>query len=659
MVSVSGCAPWFRLLLTFAMKTDRKIAIGIFCVAALVRFIYLYENASSPYFDVPVLDGVYLDNLGLKIAHGGGFEDKAFFRAPLYPLVLGALYSISEADRFFLVRVFQHLLGALVCVMMFVTAREAFGRRAGIIAGLVAAFYGPLIFYEGEILIDSFFLFLVMAAVCLLVLAVGRQKRGHLLLGGGLALGLAAVTRANILPFVPVAALWGLFLPGKPGAARRLCRAGLILLPVAVILGMMALRNYRATGAPSMMPAQGGINFYYGNGPGADGKPPPVRKIYGFSGAYRDKVEVASVELLESAAQRPFSPTEVSSAWYGITFRYIEKNKATWLRLMFRKFVLFWNDYEIKNMKDWYFCKRYSVLLTILPVGYGVVAALGLLGIVVVIARKRSLVALLPVLYVLSFMATIMLFFVCGRLRLPVVVGLIPLAGVAADHLLERWKGAVRGKAAAVTGLCALLVFTYVDWYGARSTEYSQEFWSVGRIYYDRGEYGKAIDAIESSIAHDPVFPGGYLFLGHSLLQAGRYPDAIKCYRMALDRDTKNVRALNGVGVCEEKRGNLKMAIENYQQAAKLDPAYAKARTNLGILLIKRGKPDEGKKWLEESLALDGRDPETHLGLALCAAISGNTGESSLQLDAAVRLGGDQYRRFFKEALAEVSTTAR
>ena len=81
------------------MKTDRKIAIGIFCVAALVRFVYLYENTSSPYFTVPVLDGVYLDNLGLKIAHGGGVEDKTFFRAPLYPLVLGAVYSISEADR--------------------------------------------------------------------------------------------------------------------------------------------------------------------------------------------------------------------------------------------------------------------------------------------------------------------------------------------------------------------------------------------------------------------------------------------------------------------------------------------------------------------------------------------------------------------------------
>ncbi len=644
------------------MKTDRTIALAIFFVALAVRLIYLYENTSSPYFARPILDEVYLDGLGLRIAHGEGFGNEAFFRAPLYPLLLGAVYSINEADRFFFVALLQHLLGALVCVMAFVIAREMGRRRAGIIAGLLAAFYGPLVFYEGEVVVDSIFLFLAAAALLLLALAAGRPvRRGHLLWGGGLALGLAAITRANILPFVPVAAVWAMFLPGRQGLARRLGRAGRIILPAIILFGITAARNYMVTGEASAMPSQGGINFYCGNGPGADGKPPPTRKVCGISGQYRDKIETASVDALERAIRRPVAPTEASSAWYGITLRHINAHKAGWLKLMGKKFVLFWNDCEIKNTKNWYFCRRYSIMLMILPAGFGIVAALGLLGAWAAVARNRSPAALLPVLYVACFMATIMLFFVCDRLRLPVVVGLLPLAGCAADFLVEAWSTPPAGRARArVLTAClgVLLLFTYVDWCDARSDDYSQEYWSVGRIYYDRGEYGKALDALDKCSERDPAFAGAHLFAGHSLLQSGRCEDAIGRYRLALKADPAEVRAFNGIGVCEEKLGRPNSAMNAYRKAAELSPTYAKARTNLGILLAKQGQAVEGRDRLEEALALDKDDPEVRLGLAMCAALSGRRADRIRHLDAAVYLGGEQYREIFNKAMIEARGAA-
>ncbi|MEI6971652.1 MAG: glycosyltransferase family 39 protein, partial [bacterium] len=431
------------------MNGNVKLILLVFFLAAVVRLAYLFENSSSPLFAWPVLDEQSLDASGQEIAAGNFERGTDCFRAPLYPLFLGAVYSISHDNRFFVLRVVQHLLGALTCLFVFMVATEAFGRRAGIAAGILAACYAPMVFFEGTILTETLFIFLIAFSLAGLVLGVARTSR-PLLLAGGLALGLAAVTRPNILVFAPVAILWLVFLPARNGWRQRVVRTGLVLLPLILVIGLSSARNYYATGDFVLISSQGGANFYLGNGAGASGMPPPTRMVYGTSGRiYSDAVEASSTEAVErlmdsaagngSSATQPaptVSPAAVSAVCYRATLAHINGNRIEWLKLMVRKLVLFWNDFEIPNVKDFYFWKQSSVTLSVLPISFGTLSALGLLGAIVTIRRQTPGAALVN-LYVLSFMAGIILFFVCARLRLPVIVGLLPLAGAGIVAMID------------------------------------------------------------------------------------------------------------------------------------------------------------------------------------------------------------------------------
>ena len=48
----------------------------------------------------------------------------------------------------------NHLAGTLTCGLVWLLAREYFSRAVALTAGLFAALYWPLIYFEGEVLIE-------------------------------------------------------------------------------------------------------------------------------------------------------------------------------------------------------------------------------------------------------------------------------------------------------------------------------------------------------------------------------------------------------------------------------------------------------------------------------------------------------------------------
>lgn len=649
------------------MKRNVRLILLVFSLAAILRLAYLFENASSPLFSWPVLDEQSLDSQGQEIASGRFSAGPDCFRAPLYPIFLGTIYSISPDNRFFLLRVVQHFLGALTCLLVLIVAAEAFGRRAGIAAGLLAACYAPMIFFEGTILTETLFIFLIALCLACLVLGISRS-RSIMLLAGGLALGFAAVTRPNILPFAPAALAWVAILPAAGGWRRRLIRAGLVLAPLVLVISVVTMRNYMATGDFVMISSQGGANFYLGNTPGADGMPPPTRMVYGTTTQYRDGVETSSAEAVshlmdpqtahQPAAVRqlqPVSPSDVSSACYKAAVSHIRNNTGAWLVLMARKFVLFWNDFEIRNVKDFYFWRESSFTLSAMPITFGTLAVLGLFG-ALATARRLTPGAILVNLYVVTFMAGIILFFVCARLRLPVIVGLFPLAGAGivavADTITARSWRKFAGQAVV---LLALGLFAGVDWYGIRSYNYAQEHWLVGKRLYDLGEYDRAMESFQASMRYDDSFTGNYFFIGNCHWQKQDFDKAKACYDMVLKKDPVNPQALNALGAYAEHKGLTSQAKDFYLKSIESAPGYAKPKTNLGFILLRESRTNEAKRLFTESRRLHEGDPETWLGLALCSALEGDVRAAAASLEMAESLGGSaEYADRFRKMLDEL-----
>jgi 4-amino-4-deoxy-L-arabinose transferase-like glycosyltransferase len=143
----------------------------------------------------------------LTLMDGGPFS-LAQRRTPVYPVVMAG--SVALFGRDLLAITFaQHLLGVGTAILTYGIGRLAFGRAAGLLAGLGAALASPLLIYEHYLITESVFTFFLILAIFLLVAGLRTERWPYLALGG-LALGLAALTRPvgqAVLVALPVAAL--------------------------------------------------------------------------------------------------------------------------------------------------------------------------------------------------------------------------------------------------------------------------------------------------------------------------------------------------------------------------------------------------------------------------------------------------------------------
>ena len=126
--------------------------IALFGLAFLTRLVYIHEISDTPLFTVPIVDArTYVEEALYLSEISWSGRDAPFWQPPLYPYALGSLFALI-GENYYLPRLLQALLGALICVLIYLIGRRIFTTRIGIGAALAAAFYGPLIYFGGELL---------------------------------------------------------------------------------------------------------------------------------------------------------------------------------------------------------------------------------------------------------------------------------------------------------------------------------------------------------------------------------------------------------------------------------------------------------------------------------------------------------------------------
>ena len=181
---------------------------------------------------------------------------------PLYPYVLGGLYRLFGRDLL-VVRLIQVGMSVASCALVARLGTMLGGVPVGLGAGLWFALYKPEIMFTAEIQKTCLSILLTTAG---LVLFLARSRASRF--GAGVVLGLAALTRANLLLLAPLGALvpWREREPGTGG--RSIIAPALFLAGFALALAPVAWRNHRVSGAWVLTTTQGGQNFYMGNNPG-------------------------------------------------------------------------------------------------------------------------------------------------------------------------------------------------------------------------------------------------------------------------------------------------------------------------------------------------------------------------------------------------------
>jgi hypothetical protein len=175
----------------------------------------------------------------------------------------------------------------------------------------------------------------------------------------------------------------------------------LVLVPVAA-------RNLAAGGELHLTTAQLGPNLYIGNHAGASGSYEPL--VPGHGSARDERADATRVA--EEAIGRPLGPGEVSGYWTPRALSYIRSQPGNWLTLMARK-----------------------TALALTPFSFGVLLALAAGGTVLTAPRAKRLGLLYGI--GLAYLASVVLFYVVGRYRFPLVPILLLLAAGGVAELIE------------------------------------------------------------------------------------------------------------------------------------------------------------------------------------------------------------------------------
>ena len=235
--------------LTRLLDTAWPALALVLVVASVVRLGYVLtlENALNVTFEA---DPLTYDQLARNLLAGrpyvgasfyfpAGTENPTALWDPLYPLFLAGIYALVGHDLL-AVRLIQVMLGVVSCGLLYVLGRSIFGPRIGLLGAGLAAIYPFFIYYTGQLLTETLFIFLMLTLLTLAHATAKRRIRDVLaVLTLGITAGLTVLTRAEALYFavilIVVLGWWSAPLLGRTHDGVTL-RARLISLLALVVV---------------------------------------------------------------------------------------------------------------------------------------------------------------------------------------------------------------------------------------------------------------------------------------------------------------------------------------------------------------------------------------------------------------------------------------
>jgi tetratricopeptide (TPR) repeat protein len=615
---------------------------AILGLALVLRLAHWAAVRKAPFVAELAMDGREYDRWAREIVGGNWLGTGVFFQAPLYPYLLAGLYAVvgHHLDAVYLAQIGLAVAGSYA---LYRAGREMAGARAGLAAAALAAVYGPFLFYDVQVGKES----PAVAVTCFLLWALAaaraRPSCGRWL-AAGLLLGVLTLLRENALlalPFLlplawplangkpplasgtPPLGTWtstpGTWtyppgnwtsppVSGRVAAFARRCAA--LLAGVALALAPVALRNGLVGGDYLPTTSQGGVNFYIGNNPRADGTYRPVSPGKQIPELERQQ----ALRIAERALGRRLTPAEASRFWLGKALSWAAVHPGSFLRLQLRKLGMFWSWYEWPDAVDYYWVRSLSPVFRLPLLELGGAEILALAGLALLALRRPAgqgpggsgqtpaAPALAPPLFfALGWTVSTVLFFLFSRYRLPVLpalllIGALPLAALSLAASRQDQDAAGKGGAGARVskGLAAALGAAVVVAVAApRLAGFAPRMdlvhYNLGRLAEEKGDSAAARAHYQAVLAIDPRDFLACLNLGSDAARRQDWPAALRLYSRAAALEPASDAAHGNLGGVYLALGQLGAAERHLQRSLALDPDNLQALHNLALLRLRQG----------------------------------------------------------------------
>jgi tetratricopeptide (TPR) repeat protein len=493
-------------------------------------------------------------------------------------------------------------------VVALLAARLFKHRLSGLAAGLLFVLAPVPLYFEGELLIEPSYLFLICVGLLVLVQATesnGAKSALWWTISGALFV-LTSQARANILIFMAVYPAFAIWNWWRTREARN------SLTPLLGLAGGLAMAvpwglvNMKQMDHFHLLPNAGGVALYLGNKRTADGMVPEQERRITSGERYEDSIEVWAREEYEAAmhaqGRQPDSdPMAISKYWTAQTFKEIHAAPMAWLGLVAKKcWLTFWNV-EIPNNKSFAFLQEEFLWLRLLPVRWVVLLMLMPAGIWMA-ARWGCRDALFIVLvYAGLYSAANVGFFVCDRYRYPVWPAAAILAGgglLSFVQLVQRRNWRATGWIVASMALMAAL--SLHNWFGARLPTYARDYLFRSLAWYQKGHFTEALRDIDKSIELDPLDANAFHHRANVLFALNRLEEASLAYEQTLQRIPEDGAAWNNLGATLDKLGKLDEARNAFRRALQCKPPSKNAFLGLAFVEIRSGRLNEAASALDE-----------------------------------------------------------
>ncbi len=592
-----------KQLKTSFIKNNTVLFFLIFLIAFSIRLIYLEQIKSNPFFVPRSMDPLFYHNWAMDIARG--ITEKIPFKGlPFYAYFLGLIYKLFGTDVY-IARLIQIVIASLSCGLIFVLGSTFFDKKVGFLAGMMAVFYKPFIFYDAMIIGTSLTVFMYLLSLWAVTnFSESISIRNALI--AGVAIGLSALCRPSILLF-PVALI--IFYPRKNLKINKnkfIKYAMFIFVPITIILSIVSFRNYLVSGDFVLMSSHGGLNFYIGNNIEANGKfhaPPGI-------GRQNDKMIENAHRIAEKSMGRRLKPSESSKFWSNKAYQFIFNNPLRYFSLICKKIYLFLQGGEIADFRNMKFFERFSSLLKTPLVSFYFIVAWSVIGIFLSYFLTNNVVVLRCFLFANMF--GIILYFVNSRYRLPMVPVLLIFASYAFFRLVDGFKN--RRFLLLFIGSLSFLYLVLgikmekphladdynemASWYVTEKKDYGKAFalfkqahqidpnnqyvvFNMAKAYFEQNYYDQAVKYFNKSIALDPRDAESYNLLGIVYSKKGELLESIHYFKKAVDIKPNYYMALNNLATNHKILGNTEKAVKFWRYSLRINPNQKKIKAEL------------------------------------------------------------------------------
>ena len=402
----------------------------LFAVALILRLgaAFLLNGLRNPeIFEYDDLARSVLAGTGFVYHHLG--VNYHSYAPPLYSWICAALYMVGLSTTSVLV--VQMIVGAGHAVVTGLLAERLGGSRfAGLAAGVLVAVHPGLVVYASAKLHPLPFDALFFTLVLWQCWKLAEHPTWMRALATGLVAGVGALSRATIVVFLPMAAVWAMWAAGHTQWRRVAARWMVAGLCAGAVILPWAWRNTTVNGEFVWMVSVDSEVLWRGNNEFATG--------HSYLGPNRIILDTLTTAERKELYRLPNEMAQ--SRWFHErAWSFITADPIRFVKLTVSKFFYFW-----------WFGPQTGVLyppnwLVAYKVYYVPVLVLGVIGVMTIVRSGRSRARaelVLLVLFLLALSSLQSLYYVEARHRWAIEPLVLIVAGAGGDWLFRRFQSA-------------------------------------------------------------------------------------------------------------------------------------------------------------------------------------------------------------------------